>query len=91
MCQTFLRVFSVKQTCILRSPLKGGGGWGEDYLVKKTGVFFVSNASLPVDVGRSKTPLLETPIYKKNTSAVILCCPSSSVGGQDGDGYENVS
>lgn len=54
MCQTFLRVFSVKQTCILRSPLKGGGGvgWGEDYPVKKPGVFFVSNASLPVDVGR---------------------------------------
>ena len=65
MCQTFLRVFSVKQTCILRSPLKGGWGWGEDYPVKKTGVFFVSNASLPVDVGRSKTPLLETLIYKK--------------------------
>ena len=69
MCQTFLRVFSVKQTCILRSPLKGGGGggggWGEDYPVKKTGVFFVSNVSLPVDVGRSKTPLLETLIYKK--------------------------
>ena len=63
MCQTFLRVFSVKQTCILRSPLKGG--WGEDYPVKKTGVFFVSNVSLPVDVGRSKTPLLETLIYKK--------------------------
>ena len=65
MCQTFLRVFSVKQTCILRSPLKGGGGWAADYPVKKTRVFFVSNASLPVDVGRSKTPLLETPIYKK--------------------------
>ena len=43
----------------------GGGGWGEDYPVKKTGVFFVSNVSLPVDVGRSKTPLLETLIYKK--------------------------
>ena len=43
----------------------GGGGWCEDYPVKKTGVFFVSNASLPVDVGRSKTPLLETLIYKK--------------------------
>ena len=69
MCQTFLRVFSVKKTCILRSPLKGGGGgaggWCEDYPVKKTGVFFVSNASFPVDVGRSKTPLLETLIYKK--------------------------
>ena len=68
MCQTFLRVFSVKQTCILRSPLKGGwggGGWCEDYPVKKTGVFFVSNAALLVDVGRSKTPLLETLIYKK--------------------------
>ena len=68
MCQTFLRVFSVKQTCIFRSPLKagwGGGGGGEDYPVKKTGVFFVSNVSLPVDVGRSKTPLLETLIYKK--------------------------
>ena len=49
--------------------------------MKKTGVFFVSNVSLPVDVGRSKTPLLETLIYKKNTSAVILCYPaSSSVG-----------
>ena len=33
--------------------------------MKKTGVFFVSNVSLPVDVGRSKTPLLETLIYKK--------------------------
>ena len=33
--------------------------------MKKTGEFFVSNASFPVDVGRSKTPLLETPMYKK--------------------------
>ena len=33
--------------------------------MKNTRVFFVSKASLPVDVGRSKTPLLETPIDKK--------------------------
>ena len=33
--------------------------------MKKTRVLFGSNATLPVDVGRSKTPLLETPIYKK--------------------------
>jgi len=53
--------------------------------VKKTaGVFFVSNVSLLVDVGRSKTPLLETPIYKKKYcvrhTTVILCPPSSSLG-----------